>query len=133
VPGCALGGTSAGAMVWGSRTIVAGESEQALRHGVDEAAGGLGLRDGFGMLSRTIVDPHFGERDRFHRLWVAAGETPSLGIGIDPRTAASVGTDGTLDALGAGTVTLIRPEDGGAARVTVLKAGQSLNLKDWRL
>lgn len=130
--GCVVGGTSAGAMVWGSRAIVSGESDQALRHGIDEAAGGLALREGFGLLAGAIVDPHFNERARFHRLWVAAGETRSLGLGIDPRTAALVGADGRLTALGAGTVTLIRPEGSGAARVAVLQAGRSLDLAGWR-
>lgn len=125
--GCAVGGTSAGAMVWGSRTIVGGESDAALR-------GELVMRDGFGLLTRAIVDPHFSERDRFHRLWVAAGADDVLGLGIDPRTAALVTADGKLEALGTGTVTLVRPEGEGtkAARVTVLQSGETVEFGEWR-
>ena len=132
--GAAVGGHSAGAMICADRVIVKGEGPAALAHGLDAAAGGLDLRVGVGLLAGTIVDTHFGERARFPRLWVATGATGSLGIGIDPGTAAVFTPDGTLRAHGTGAVTLIRPDGlaGGPARVAVLGPGDAAKLADWR-
>ena len=131
--GAAVGGHSAGAMICADRVIVKGEGPQALAHGIDADAGGLQLKAGVGLLPEAIVDTHFGERGRFPRLWVAAGATGRVGIGVDPDTAAVYTPDGMLKAYGAGAVTLIRPEGAGApARVAVLGPGDQAALADWR-
>lgn len=132
--GAVVGGHSAGAMIVADRVIVKGEGPAALAHGLDVDAGGLDLRTGVGLLPGAIVDTHFGERARFPRLWVAAGATGRLGIGVDPGTAAVYLPDGTLTAYGTGSVTLIRPEGaaGSPARVSVLGPGDKAALADWR-
>ncbi|MEM9493799.1 MAG: cyanophycinase, partial [Myxococcota bacterium] len=69
-------------------------------------------------LDNLIVDTHFTERGRLGRLAVfalrapfAAG-SPGLGLGIDPRTAAFVHDDGTMDIVGRGSVTVLDPRPG---------------------
>ena len=51
---------------------------------------------------------------------------------MDEETAAIVGADGSLEVFGAGAVTVIKPE-GAAARVTLLRNRETLNLRDWGL
>jgi cyanophycinase len=132
--GCVVGGTSAGAMVWGDRMIVKGEPEQVRSSGLDEATGGAAVRPGLGFLPGVTVDPHFTERERQYRLWLAAGETRTLGLGVDEGTIAVVTSTGELDVLGAGTVTVVRPEGaaGQPARMTILKQGDTIVLEDWQ-
>lgn len=133
--GAAVGGHSAGAMICADQVIVKGEAPAALAHGVDAEAGGLDVKAGMGLLAPAIVDTHFGERARFPRLWVAAGATGRLGIGVDPTTAAVCTNDGLLTVYGTGSVTLIRPEGaaGSPARVAVLGPGDRARLADWRV
>lgn len=133
--GAAVGGHSAGAMICADQVIVKGEGAAALAHGLDAAAGGLDVRPGVGLLAPAIVDTHFGERARFPRLWVAAGATGRLGIGVDPATAAVCTNDGMLTVYGLGSVTLIRPDGaaGSPARVAVLGPGDRARLADWRV
>lgn len=133
--GCVLGGTSAGAMVWGDRMIVKGEPEEVRLYGLDESKGGAALRPGFGLLAGMMVDPHFNQRDRLYRLWLAAGETHTLGLGIDEGTMAIVSPTGTMRVWGGGTVTVIRPEGtaGEPARMTMLKQGDALDWKSWEI
>ncbi|MFP5502183.1 MAG: cyanophycinase, partial [Candidatus Sericytochromatia bacterium] len=119
--GATIGGTSAGAMAWGDRLIMRGEGSEAPV-----------LEPGLGFLPGLLIDPHFGARSRFGRLWTATGETGALGLGVDEETAAIVGSDGSLEVYGAGAVTVIKPE-GAAARVTLLRNRETLNLRDWGL
>lgn len=133
--GAAIGGTSAGAMVWGERLIVKGEAREAVTKGVWAEGGGLDVKPGLAFLPGVIMDPHFNERGRFPRLWVAAGATSLVGIGVDENTAAVwTPADHRLTAVGSGTVTLVR-HDGGdqgqTARVAVLGEGRSADLADW--
>ncbi|MDB5096866.1 MAG: cyanophycinase [Cyanobacteria bacterium RYN_339] len=126
--GAAIGGHSAGSMIWGTGVIVKGESSDVIAKG--KAA--LAIEDGVGLLGNTIFDPHFSERARFTRLWTACGAQDALGIGIDPETAAYLPNQGPMEVFGIGAVTVIKPE-AGAARVAVVSSGQRLDLKDWRL
>ncbi len=133
--GAAIGGTSAGAMVWGERLIVKGEAREAVTKGVWAEGGGLDVKVGLAFMPGVLVDPHFNERGRFPRLWVASGATDLTGIGIDENTAAVwTPADHRLTAVGPGTVTLVR-HDGGdqgeTARVAVLAEGRSADLDDW--
>lgn len=133
--GAAIGGTSAGAMVWGEKLITKGETREAITKGVWEQGGGLELSLGLGFVPGVLVDPHFNERARLPRLWVASGATRLVGIGVDENTAA-VWTPGDhrLTVVGPGTVTLVR-HDGGdqgeSARVAVVAEGRSVDLEDW--
>jgi cyanophycinase len=132
--GAAIGGHSAGAMLWGDQLVVSGEGRAALAKGTWAEGGGLTMRSGISLMPGAIIDPHFNERGRFPRLWVASGAAGLLGIGVDEATAAIWHGDGKLSVIGAGSVTLIKREtegDGDAARVTVLGDGRSLDLADW--
>lgn len=126
--GCVVGGSSAGAMVLGDRTIVDGTWDQALKQGVD----GLNVQPGLGLGAGMTIDPHFSQRQRFDRLYVTVRATKTLGVGVDEQTAALVHPGGTLECLGAGSVTLIRPDTNGA-RVSLLRPGDSVALSDWRV
>ena len=133
--GAVVGGTSAGAMVWGERLIVKGETREAITKGVWEEGGGLEVHPGLAFMPGVVVDPHFNERARFPRLWVATGATALVGIGVDENTAAVwTPEDHRLTAVGPGTVTLLRhdgADNGESARVTVLAEGRSVDLVDW--
>lgn len=133
--GAAVGGTSAGAMVWGEQLIVKGEAREAMAKGVWSEGGGLEVVPGLGFAAGLMVDPHFNERGRFPRLWVAAGATALVGVGVDENTAAVwTPDDHKITAVGAGTVTLVRHDGankGKDARVAVLGEGRSADLDDW--
>lgn len=132
--GAVIGGHSAGAMLWGDQMVVKGEARAAMSKGTWTEGGGIEMRSGISLVPGAIIDPHFSERGRFPRLWVASGATGLLGIGVDEDTAAVWSGDGKLSVLGAGSVTLMRREndnDRDAARVTVLSDGRSLDLADW--
>jgi cyanophycinase len=121
--GAAVGGHSAGSMIWGTDVIVKGESPDAVAKG----PAALEVDPGLALMPATIVDPHFSARARFTRLWLACKERQALGIGIDEETAAYMPAKGPLEAFGVGAVTVIKPE-GAAARVAVVPAGQALDL-----
>ncbi|HEY9724122.1 MAG TPA: cyanophycinase [Oscillatoriaceae cyanobacterium] len=125
--GCVVGGSSAGAMALGDRTIVDGTSDQALKQGI----AGLDVQPGLGLGAGMTIDPHFTQRQRFDRLYVTVRATHTLGIGVDEQTAALVHPGGTLECLGAGSVTLMQPDADGA-RVELLNPGDSVPLADWR-
>lgn len=133
--GAAIGGTSAGAMVWGERLIVKGEAREAMAKGVWAEGGGLEVVPGLAFAAGLLVDPHFNERGRFPRLWVASGATALVGVGVDENTAAVwTPDDHKITAVGAGTVTLVRHDGankGQDARVAVLAEGRSVDLGDW--
>lgn len=133
--GAAVGGHSAGAMIVADEVIISGEGPAALAYGLDADAGGMKLGEGIGLLPGVLVDTHFSERARFSRLWVAAGGTRRLGIGVDRNTAALLTPDGKVTAFGTGAVTLIRPEGraGAPARVQVLGPSDSVSLADWKV
>ncbi|HEU4631265.1 MAG TPA: cyanophycinase [Gemmatimonadaceae bacterium] len=81
--GAVIGGTSAGAAAL-TETILAG--------GEHDGAGELAdmyIGPGFGLLGfRAVIDTHFAERRRLHRLFVAIANNPDLlGLGIDEDTA----------------------------------------------
>lgn len=132
--GAVIGGHSAGAMLWGEQLVVKGEARAAMTRGAWAEGGGLDIRPGIGLVPGTVIDPHFGERGRLPRLWVAAGATGLLGIGVDEDTAGIWDGTGKLTVVGAGTVTLVKREGEGdrdAARMTVLGDGNTVDLVDW--
>ncbi|HEX8636975.1 MAG TPA: cyanophycinase, partial [Pyrinomonadaceae bacterium] len=80
--GLVIGGTSAGAMMMSSSTLVSGEADTAPRLGAIEVAPGMELLD------NSIIDTHFSQRGRHGRLLSAVVHNPqALGFGIDERTA----------------------------------------------
>jgi cyanophycinase len=107
--GAAIAGTSAGAMVWGRSAILGGDPQQTAWYGDDPNHDGVRIGTGFGLLPRSIVDTHFSERGRVPRLsFATAKQADAIGIGVDPQTAAVIRTDGSLNVIGSGTVTVIQ-------------------------
>ncbi|HEY0657396.1 MAG TPA: cyanophycinase [Pyrinomonadaceae bacterium] len=99
--GLVIGGTSAGAMMMSSTTLVSGESDCAPRLGTVEVAPGMEL------LENSMIDTHFSQRGRHGRLLSAVVHNPqTLGIGIDERTAMVVQGD-KFEVVGEGAVTVV--------------------------
>jgi cyanophycinase len=99
-----LAGTSAGAAIMGHHMISGGCSGEPPNRSMVELTTGLGI------LPRLIVDQHFHNRNRMARLVSALCAHPDkLGIGIDEDTCAMVESDGLLQVVGKGTVTIINP------------------------
>lgn len=90
--GLLLAGTSAGASALAERAI-----------------GPRGTDPGLGLVTRSIIDQHFSERDRAGRLIRAVlADGRRTGYGIDEDTALVL-EGGTSHVLGSGTVTVIEP------------------------
>jgi cyanophycinase len=147
--GATVCGTSAGAAALTKTTLANGE--------VDETTGQLVemyIGPGLGLLGyHTMIDTHFAERRRLHRLFVAIAGYPELmGLGIDEDTALVVrGHLGTV--VGKGGVVFVdgrdvhydtAPGPGGAGpgqppltlsylRVGIVGAGHTLNLREREL
>ena len=99
--GLVIGGTSAGAMMMSSSTLVSGKSDCTPRLGAIEVAPGMELLD------NSIIDTHFSQRGRHGRLLSAVVHNPqSVGIGIDERTAMIV-QDNHFEVIGEGAITVI--------------------------
>lgn len=106
--GAVVAGTSAGAMVWGQEAIMGGDPLETTLYGEDPAHGGIRLGPGFGLAPDLVVDTHFAQRGRVPRLaYAVAKQSGSIGLGVDPCTAAVVYPDGHLEVTGRGTVTVV--------------------------
>lgn len=97
--GIVVAGTSAGAAAMSSTMIVGGQGEGSVRRADVTMAPGLGFwRD-------TVVDTHFNQRGRVHRLMAIFAQNPQvLGIGIDENTAVDVTPGSRFMVIGAGAV-----------------------------
>ncbi len=141
--GLVIGGTSAGASIMADTMIVAGGADTGPR------LGGLELGSGLGFLRDIIVDQHFAERGRVHRLLAAVAQNPRyLGLGIDEDTAVVV-EDSIFRVLGAGSVTILDASDMRynnfqtaddleplaleGVRLTVVPPGYRFNIRERRL
>ncbi len=99
--GLLLGGSSAGAAGMSAAMIVRGHP------GSKPHADSIRLAPGLGILRDIVIDQHFTQRHRLARLITAVSYNPvNLGIGIDEDTAIVV-SNGILDVIGSGTVTII--------------------------
>lgn len=97
-----LAGTSAGAAVMGHHMIAGGSSAESPNRSLVDMAMGLGI------IPEVLVDQHFHNRNRLARLLSAIAAHPNLlGVGIDEDTCAMFESDGTLEVIGKGTVTMI--------------------------
>jgi cyanophycinase len=105
--GLVIAGTSAGASMMSSIMIVEGPAGETATVGLTTLGGGLEFLRG------VIVDQHFAQRGRTHRLISAIARYPHfLGIGIDEDTALIV--SGTLcHVIGQGSITIL--DAGGVA------------------
>jgi cyanophycinase len=100
--GAVVAGTSAGASILSSHMVAFGSSGAAPKMRMAQ------MTAGFGLISDTIVDQHFRQRDRFGRLMALVAASPALlGVGVDEDTAAMFHANGTLEVLGRHTVTIV--------------------------
>jgi cyanophycinase len=99
--GIVVGGTSAGAAMMPETMIVEGISETNPRVEIVEMDCGMGFLPG------VVIDQHFAQRGRLGRLLSAVAQQPHLlGLGIDENTGIVV-SDGKLEVVGEGAVTVI--------------------------
>jgi cyanophycinase len=103
--GMLLAGTSAGAAMMSATMILEGESSSP-------RSALVSVGSGMEFLSGVIIDQHFGQRGRIHRLLAVVAQFPHcLGIGIDEDTALFV-QGHRAQVIGNGSVTIL---DAGAA------------------
>jgi len=106
--GLVVAGTSAGATALGHAMILGG-------NGADVSAAAVRTGPGLGLVPKSLIDMHFGERGRLPRLLSAVALDPDhLGIGIDENTGILV--EGSREAsvfevIGTGVVTVVDAED----------------------
>jgi cyanophycinase len=120
--GMTIGGTSAGAMMMSSSTLLSGSSDVAPRHGATEVAPGMDLLD------RAIIDTHFSQRGRHGRLLSSVAHNPQvLGIGIDERTAIVVQGD-KFEVIGEGAVTVICAKNSMHTNLPYIKSEETIGI-----
>lgn len=97
--GLVVAGTSAGAAAMSGTMIIGGAGGGTVRMSDVQLAPGLGLwRD-------SVVDTHFNQRGRVHRLLAIFAQNPQvLGVGIDENTALELIPGERFTVLGEGTV-----------------------------
>jgi cyanophycinase len=115
--GLVVAGTSAGAAAMSGTMIIGGPSEGTVRRADVDLAPGLGLwRD-------TVVDTHFNQRGRVHRLLTIFAHNPQvMGIGIDENTALDLVPGERFTVLGAGAVMVF---NGRVSHTNAPEAGDS--------
>jgi cyanophycinase len=109
--GAVVGGTSAGASIQSSHMLAFGVGGTTPKQRMTQMAAGLGL------LTSTVIDQHFDQRNRYGRLLMIVSQSPALlGLGIDEDTAAVVQfvdvggeTHEQLHVVGRGAVTILDP------------------------
>lgn len=129
--GGVVGGSSAGALIWGSSMLLyqarPGAPPYEIEHPEDLLLGDR-RSNGFGLLRNATIAPHFSEFGTIKSMNRELAAMPGmLGIGIDENTVLEVhGEIGKV--FGRGTVTII---DGNkpALSPTILKNGASYDLK----
>ena len=102
--GVHVAGTSAGAAFLCEHMIAFGDE------GASPRANLVTLAPGLGLTNHAIIDQHFRQRDRLGRLLSALAYNPfANGVGLDEDTAAFIGPDDRLEAVGSGSVTIVDP------------------------
>ena len=97
-----LAGTSAGAAVMGHHMISGGSSAECPNRALVDMAKGLDI------IPDVLIDQHFYNRNRLARLLSAISSHPELlGIGIDEDTCAMFDSDGFIQVIGKGSVTIV--------------------------
>ncbi|MGF1590762.1 MAG: cyanophycinase [Pleurocapsa sp.] len=97
-----LAGTSAGAAVMGHHMISGGSSAEPPNRSLVDMAKGLNI------IPQVLIDQHFYNRNRLARLLSAIASHPELlGIGIDEDTCAMFESDGVIQVIGKGAVTIV--------------------------
>lgn len=97
--GVVVAGTSAGAAALSSTMLIGGRSGGTVRRA------DVGLAPGLGYWRDTVVDTHFNQRGRVHRLLAIFAHNPQvLGVGIDENTALELEPGKAFRVVGAGAV-----------------------------
>jgi cyanophycinase len=97
--GLVVAGTSAGAAAMSGTMIIGGANDGTVRRSDVE------LAPGFGYWRDTVVDTHFNQRGRAHRLVTVFAHNPQvLGVGIDEDTAIEVVPGKHFTVIGSGAV-----------------------------
>ncbi|HEX7984987.1 MAG TPA: cyanophycinase, partial [Duganella sp.] len=100
--GACIAGTSAGASAMCTHMLAEGKAELAPEKGAVRLGAGLGF------VQRVVIDQHFSQRHRIHRLLSVVAQTPFLiGAGIDEDTALIVHGRAGIEVIGEGTVTVL--------------------------
>ncbi len=100
--GCVVAGTSAGASAVCQHMMAYGSSGTTPRKAMMHFAPGLGL------ITRLLVDQHFGARGRTGRLITAIAHNPYLlGVGLDEDTAIEVDAKRMMRVFGRGSVMVV--------------------------
>ena len=106
--GVVVAGTSAGASIQSSHMVAFGAGGATPKQRMTQVAAGLGL------VTSTVIDQHFDQRNRYGRLLMIVSQSPQLlGIGVDEDTAAVIEeVDGheVLRVTGRGAVTIFDPD-----------------------
>jgi cyanophycinase len=125
--GGVIGGTSAGALIWGSRSMVFRQPAGAVQRARSEdLLVGQPHEPCLGVLRNTLVAPHFTAFDLAPAMEKMVAAYPQLtGLGIDEATALEVHAD-TCRVMGREHVTVYR---GGAKPVLTATEGTRFNLK----
>jgi cyanophycinase len=122
--GAVFGGTSAGAAVMSARMIT-GEGDFTVIDG-DEVE----QRPGLGFVEGVIVDQHFVKRQRENRLFGLVLKHPEeRGVGIDEDTALLVTGGRYAEVVGRGPVVLVDAKGPDRLEITLLRAGQTTDLR----
>jgi cyanophycinase len=107
-----VGGTSAGAAVMSKVMITGNElvnNDSTVGFNIIEK-GNIETTEGFGFVTKAVIDQHFIKRKRNNRLITVILEHPDLlGIGIDESTAILVNPDNTFEVLGESEVIIYNP------------------------
>jgi cyanophycinase len=120
--GLTIGGTSAGAMMMSSSTLLSGSTDVAPRLNATEVAPGMELLDS------SIIDTHFSQRGRHGRLLSSVAHNPQvLGIGIDERTAIIVEGD-KFEVMGEGAVTVICAKNSMHTNLPYIKREETIGI-----
>jgi len=123
--GVVLGGTSAGAAVMSARMIT-GEGDFTVIDG-DKVE----VRPGLGLLEGAILDQHFVKRRRQNRLFGLVLKHPEeRGVGIDEDTALLVSGGRYAEVVGKGPVMLVDATGPDRLEITLLRAGQTTDLRE---
>jgi cyanophycinase len=123
-----LAGTSAGAAVMGHHMISGGSSAESPSRSLVDLAMGLGI------IPEVLVDQHFYNRNRLARLLSAiSGHPELLGIGIDEDTCAMFESDGLIQVIGKGTVTIVDARNMTHTNEAQVQGNQPLSMHNLKL
>ena len=123
-----LAGTSAGAAVMGYQMIAGGSSGESPNRSLVDMALGLGI------IPEVLVDQHFYNRNRLARLLSAIAGHPNLiGVGIDEDTCAMFDSDGNIQVMGRGTVTIVDAREITNTNYSQVHGSEPLSIHNLRL